>query len=66
MNWCSKLNFWPFNRQKRLEEAKRIKEIEAEFRAQLEEAYSRRGDLDEVTAQLRKTRQESEEPQPAT
>lgn len=57
------MNFWPFNRRERREEAERVREIEEEFRAQLKEAYSRHGDLDEATKQLRKSREKSGEPQ---
>jgi len=57
MSLCSKLNFWPFSYwRKKREETERVKQIEAEFRAQLKEAYSKHGDIDEATELIRKTR----------
>jgi hypothetical protein len=58
MSLCDKCDFWPFSYwRKQREEAKRVKEIEAEFRAQLKDAYSRHGDLNQATEQLRKNRE---------
>jgi hypothetical protein len=57
MSLCSKLNFWPFSYwRKKREELERVKQIEAEFKAQLQEAYMKHGDLDEATKLIRKTR----------
>lgn len=67
MSWCNKIcNYWPFSYwRKRREEAERIKAIEDEFRAQLKDAYSKHGDLDEATELMRKSRKKNNEPQPA-
>lgn len=57
MSLCNKLNFWPFSYwRKKREEMERVKEIEAEFRAQLKEAYAKHGDIDKATELIRKTR----------
>jgi len=67
MGLCNRLNFWPFSYwRRRREEVERIKAIEEEFRAQLKDAYSKHGDLDKATELLRKSREETKEPQPAT
>jgi len=60
MSLCSGLNFWPFSYwRRRREEIERIKEIEEEFRAQLKDAYSKHGDLNEASEQLRKIREKA-------
>jgi len=51
-------NLWPFGREARV----RRRKIEAEFEAQLKEAYERRGDIDDVAQQLRENRDRTSTP----
>lgn len=52
MAWYNKL--WPWGREKR----ERRKKIEADFDAQLKEAYEQHGDLNDIVEQLRENRKE--------
>jgi len=61
MSWYEHL--WPFGRAK----AEEQKKIEADFQAQLQAAYERRGDLEEAARQLREDREKRQRdlpPQP--
>lgn len=51
MSWYH--NLWPWNREKAAEQ----KRIEEEFQKQLQDAYARRGDLDDAAKQLREDRE---------
>lgn len=54
---------WPFGRKKR----ELNRQIEDEFKAELEKAYERHGDLDDIVQQLRDRKPEraSKPPEPA-
>lgn len=54
MAWYDSL--WPFGKKKAVER----KQMEEEFQKQLQEAYKRRGDLEEATRRLREDREERE------
>ena len=47
---------WPFGKKKAVER----KKIEEEFQNQLQEAYKRRGDLEDATRKLREDREQRE------